>query len=449
MTMDPRKLTFDRLAVQPRPTERVMLRNGIAVHLLEDRSLPVIQVEALVRTGTVFDPADKAGVASMMATAMRLGGSTAVAGDALDEELDFLGAELDGGSDDDMFRLKAWTLSRHLPRVLELLAGVLRQPAFPADKVELTRARELELISRRWDQPPSVASLMFRQAVYGPDSPWGRLGGAAQAKAVTREDLGAMHARFFAPKATILAVAGDFKATEMVAALDAVLGDWTATPGDQPVIPAAAPAGPGGVAFIPRDIGQLNFRIGHLGVTLLDPDWFALKLMDMILGNGSFNSRLFKDIRTKRGLAYSVFSRMSGRAYVPGTFQVGGETKYETAGEALTAILKHVRDLRTTEVTAAEIKLAKEQLDHGLAFEFQSGWETVRRQAVYEYYGLRANWLLHERERVLAVTAKDIRRAAEAHCFPDRAIIVAVGDPAKCRETLATFGPIRDVVLPA
>ncbi len=449
MTMDPRKLSFDRLAVAPRATERIVLRNGIAVHLLEDRTLPVVQVEALVRAGTVFDPAGGPGTASLMATAMRLGGSRAVPGDQLDEETDFLGAELDTGVDDDLFRLKAWSLSRHLPRMLELFAGGLREPAFPADKVELTRARELELLARRWDQPPNTASLMFRQAVYGTDSPWGRLGTAAAAKAVTRDALADFHARYVAPGRTVLAVAGDFKAAELAAALDRVLGDWTVPAADVPPVPAASPAGPGGVVFIPREIGQLNFRIGHLGVTLLDPDWFALRLMDMILGNGTFNSRLFRDIRTKRGLAYAVWSRMWGRAYVPGTFQVGGETKYETADEALGAIQKHLRDLRTTEVTAEEVRLAKEQLDHGLAFEFQSAWETARRQAVYEYYGLRQDRLLYERERILATTAKEVRRAAEAHVFPDRAILVAVGDPAKCRETLARFGPVREATPPA
>src|ERR1044071_10323802 len=147
---------------------------------------------------------------------------------------------------------------------------------------------------------------MFRQAVYGAESPWGRLPVAASINAVTRDDLVAFHGAHVAPSSVILAVAGDVTTSELAALLDRVLGDWSGPKGARPVIPASAPAGPGGVAFVAREVGQRNFRIGHRGVTLLDPDWFALRLMDMILGNGTFNSRLFRDIRTKRGLAYSV-----------------------------------------------------------------------------------------------------------------------------------------------
>jgi len=215
-----------------------------------------------------------------------------------------------------------------------------------------------------------------------------------------------------------------------------------------PPFPDSPTASPTGVFLVPREVGQANFRMGHLGIRQGHPDYFALRLMDMILGNGTFNSRLFRDIRTKRGLAYSIWSRMSARPFSTGTFAVGGETKYETCDVAFAAIRKHLTDLATRDVTEAELKLDKEQLDNSLAFEFQSAWEVARRQAQYEYQGLPANWLLHERERILAVTKRQIREAAARHLKPKALALVVVGDPAKVEARLARVGPVTTLPLP-
>ena len=446
--LNPRTLTFGKLEVKSRGAERVVLRNGLVTYLLEDHELPIVQFGALVRSGSIYEPADKTGMASMTATVMRLGGSERFRGDALDEELDFLGSEVDSGADDDSFSVRAWCLQRHLTRTLEIFADVLRHPAFPADKVELTRARELELIRRRWDQPSSVAGLMFRQQVYGKETAWGRLGSETTAKNISRDNMAAFHHRHVKPNAMIFAAAGAFTKEKMIDALERVFGDWPQAPLDLDPIPPVKVSFPGGVYLVSRPIGQLNFRMGHLGLKISHPDHCALKLLDMVLGHGSFNTRLFRDIRTKRGLAYSIWSRMAPRPFEVGTFQMGGETKYETAGVALSSMLRHVKDLQTKHATDEGLRLAKEGMEHSLAFEFQSPSEIVWRQAGYEYQNLPTNWLLEEREQVLDSTKQDVRRVAQAHLHPEGMIILAVGDPAKCRDTLATFGPVQELPIP-
>jgi len=445
---DPRKLKFPRLEVKPREATRHVLRNGIVVHAVEDHSLPVVNLGILFRAGTIHDPADRAGLGSMTATAMRLGGSRLLPGDALDEEMDSMGSSIDTGMDDDQFSLYGWTLARHLPRELELMASVLREPAFPPEKVELTRLQELEMIQRRWDNPQQVASLQFRRAVYGPSSPWGRLGTAAQAKAVTRDEMVSLHRAFCRPETAIMTVAGSFETAALLRDLERFLGDWNPGPATPAPVPEPGGALPPGIYLVPREIGQANIRIGHLSIELDHPDHCPLKLLDMVLGNGTFNSRLFRDIRTKRGLAYSVWSRIQPRALVPGTFTIGCGTKYETLDEALPAILGHVKDLRAREAADDEVKLAKDQLDHGLAFEFQSAWSVAWRAAWYEYSGLPADWLMREREGVLAATKADILRVAKAHLHPDKLILVFVGDPAKCRPALERFGTVRELPIP-
>ncbi|MEK7765871.1 MAG: insulinase family protein, partial [bacterium] len=175
MTPDPRKLAFGRLAVEPRFAERATLRNGIAVHLMEDRALPVVRFGAFVRTGGVYDPPRLAGRARLAASAIRQGGGALLPGDALDEELDFLGADINGAGYADSGLFWTWSLRRHLDRVLELFADVVRRPALPDAKIEQARMEMLEQVRRQWDQPAATADIMYRRQLFGADTPSGRL----------------------------------------------------------------------------------------------------------------------------------------------------------------------------------------------------------------------------------------------------------------------------------
>lgn len=445
---NPKKLTFGRLNVEPRAAERMMLANGIVVHCLADPEVPVVRLGALLRTGSVWDPDGRAGLAWMTAQTMREGGGGRWVGDLLDEDLDRMGASLDLDADEDFVRATAWCLKRHMPALLDRMTAVLREPAFPDEKVELVRSRGLETIQRRWDQPAGAASLMFRQVLYGQDSPWGRLSGPASMKTIGTTDLAGLHAKTLDPRQIIVVASGDFSLEGLRKELERTLGTLPATSLPAPVLPKAGPEAAGGVHLVPRDVGQMNFRIGHRAYRIPHPDHPALRLMDLILGANAFSSRLFRDIRTKRGLAYAVWSRMAPRASVEGTFHVGGETKYETAHEAIAAILGHLRSLQEKPVTDDEVKLAKEQLDHSFAFEFTSAWDIAWKQAWYEYAGLPPDWTFRERDGILAATKQDVRRAAQAHLHMEKLVILAAGDPPKCRDTLATFGDVKDLPIP-
>ncbi len=445
---NPRKLTFDRLKVEPRTSERFTLANGIVVHYMSDPEVPVVRIGVLVRTGSVQDPADRAGLAWMTAQTMRDGGGGTWPGDALDEDLDRMGASIDVDADEDALRATAWCLARHLPAVLDRLSGVLREPGFPDDKIALVRSRGLEMIQRRWDQPAGTASLMFRKIMYGETSPWGRLSTPDTVNRIGKADLTGLHRTAVDPRGTILVATGAITADGLKKELERTFGTWTPGIAKSSDLPAAGAEPAGGVYLVPRDVGQMNFRIGHRAHRIPHPDHPALRLMDLVLGANSFSSRLFRDIRTKRGLAYAIWSRIAPRATVEGTFHVGGETKYETAPEAIEAIIGHLKSLREKPVLDEEVKLAKEQLDHSFAFEFTSAWEIAWRQAWYEYVGLPADWTFRERDGILGATKKDVLTAARAHLHPDRLVIVAAGAPDKCRATLAKFGDVIDLPVP-
>ncbi len=445
---NPRTLTFGRLKVEPRASERFTLSNGIVVHAFPDPEVPVVRLGALIRAGSVWDPADRAGLAWMAVQVMREGGGGAWPGDALDEDLDRMGASIDLDADEDTLRATTWCLTRHLPAILDRLSAVLREPRLPGDKLELVRARGLEMIQRRWDQPAGTASLMFRRVMYGETSPWGRLSTPDSVKRIAKDDLAGLHRTALDPRGIILVAAGDITPEGLRKELERTLGSWTPGGAKPPVLPAAQPGPDGGVYLVPRDVGQMNFRIGHRAHRIPHPDHPALRLMDLILGANAFSSRLFRDIRTKRGLAYAIWSRVSPRATVEGTFHVGGETKYETAHEAISAIIGHLKTLREKPVTDEEVHLAKEQLDHSFAFEFTSAWDIAWRQAWYEYAGLPADWTFRERDGILNATKKDVLRAAQAHLHPDRLVIIAAGAAAKCADTLKRFGPVTDLPVP-
>jgi predicted Zn-dependent peptidase len=445
---DPRRMEFPKLKVTPRIPHRVLLRNGIPCFLLETRELPVVQVGMFLRAGHVFDPPGKLTLSAMTGNGMRMGGGGPLVGDALDEELDFMGSSLGGRVEQDHAFMDAWCLKRNLGKTLAALADMVRRPAFPGDKVELARMQELEWMKRRWDEPRQAANLMFGMAVYGNDNPWGRVAVEEHPKAVTLDDIRACHARFARPGGAVLMATGDFDRAEMAKLLDKTFGDWEGGPPDLPPFPRTRFALPGGVYLVPRDIGQSNFRIGHLGIRLDDPDYFSLRMMDMILGSGSMSTRLFQDIRSRRGLAYSIWSRNSARIPDIGTFHIGGETKYESLEEALRVCLGHMKDIGRKPVTDKELKLARDTYDNGYAFEFQSSWGVVWRHSWYELWGLPQDWLFTERRRILAAGKKEIMEAARKHLHPGASVILVVGDPKKCRDTLAKFGEVRELPIP-
>ncbi len=439
---DPRRMKFHPQKVVPRRASRTTVSNGNPLHVISDRQLPVMAFGGILRAGSIYEPKGKTGLAALTAGAMRMGGSKRYPGDKLDELLDFMGAQLKIGTDDDSLWFEAWCLKRHFPAMLDIAADLIRNPAFPPEKVELARVRELETVRRRWDQPSSAANLLFRQTVYGKDSPWGKLGRVAEIRRITAADMAAYHRRHISPGCVILSAAGDADEKELTEGIDGAFGGWRRT---EPVLPAVAPVKvsfPGGVYLVPREVGQANFRIGHLGIRLQNPDYCALRLMDMILGNSEISTRLFRDIRSERGLAYAIWSQMAARIAEVGTFHIGGETKYESLGEAISAALEHMEKLQREPAQKEEIQLAKNSLDNGYAFEFQSPADIAWRHAEYEYGGLPADWLEAERKRVLETGVRDVQKAARTHLHPEGSIILAVGNPKLCRKTLDRFGPV-------
>ncbi|MBJ6726533.1 M16 family metallopeptidase [Geomesophilobacter sediminis] len=442
---DPRAMKFPPLDFKVPKSERVQLKNGMVVYLLADHELPIVNVTAYVGTGGVYDPADKVGLASLVGATLRSGGTKRTSADQLDKELEFMASSIESGIDSDIGSVSCATLTRNLDRTLALFAQVLTEPAFEPARVELARNHALEGIRRQNDDPKAVGDRELREAVYQ-GHPLGRIPTQASVKAVTREDLLAFQKRYFFPKNIILAVAGDFDRDKLLARLDELFAAWPNESTVFPQIPQpSAPLIPE-VLLVQKDVNQSVIRMGHLGIDKSDPDLYALRVMDHILGGG-FTSRLTQEIRSNRGLAYNVFSFNDVGRRFTGSFIAETETKTESTAKVVGLMESIIAGMTKAEVTPQELSLAKDSIINSFIFGFATPMAVVNQQARLEYYGYPPGYLDNYRANIAKVTAADVLRAARKHLHPEAMKVVVVGNSKKFDAPLSQFGKVREITL--
>ena len=436
----------------PQP-ERFELQNGIVVYLIEDHTLPLVNVSALVRAGSRWEPVNKAGLASITGSVMRTGGTGTRSGDELDEELDRLGAVVETFVENDSGGAYVSVLKEDTDRGLTMVADVLRNPKFPGDKIELAKIAERDAIARRNDDPGSIAFREFNRIIYGKDTAYGHITEYKTIKAISREDLVNFHKQFFQPENVILGVWGDFGASDMRGKIERAFGTWQRGGHPRPTVPEVDSAARErrGTYFINKeDVNQSWVVIGGLGGKRDDPDFYALTVMSSVLG-GSYVSRLFNHVRSQQGLAYSVWSGWYAEWDRLGTFMAGGGTKSETTVQMLTSIRNEIQMLADSGATDEEVNHAKDSILKGFAFEFDSKGEVVRRIMAYEYYGYPADYLQNYMENISKVTKEDVQRVARQSLNNDKFITVVLGNPKAFDKPLNTLGEVTtiDVTIPS
>ncbi|MDC4205076.1 MAG: pitrilysin family protein [Candidatus Manganitrophus sp.] len=444
---DPRSMTFPAPAFQPPKPERQVLSNGMILYLLEDHELPLIRMEVIVKTGSIYEPADKISLAGLTGAIMRTGGTKRHSGDEVDEIIDQMAADLSVGIGADAGGAWLDVLKKDFDAGLALFADILMNPVFEEEKLQIAKNNAIEMIRRRNDRPSSIASREFNKQIYGADNPYGREATEETVRSIVRDDLVAFHRKYFAPNNIMIGVTGDFDKKEIVAKIEKAFAGWKKKKIDFPKVPSVVERKDGGVYAIARPITQTQIRIGHLGIKQNNPDFFAVSILDDILGGGGLTSRLFSDVRTQRGLAYSV-----GSVFRPGNFERGvfiayGETRVDTTHQAISTILDHIRKIRQEPVTDEELKRAKESFLNSFIFSFSSPAQIVSRKMSLEYYGLPSDFLERYRDNVAKVTQEDILRVAKNYLHPDRLVILAVGDDGKFDQPLSSLGKVTQIQL--
>ena len=445
---DPRAMTFSPVEFAPPEPSRVVLENGMVVYLLEDHELPLVNFSAMMRTGGWLEPKDKVGLAALTGSVMRSGGGGGRTAEQVDEELEQFAIDINLSIGRQSGAASLDVLSKDLERGLKIFSGLLRQPSFEAPRVELAKLQAIEGIRRRQDSPGSIVGREFLKQLYGPEHPSARESTVESIKGITRDDLVAFHRRTIHPNGIIMGVTGDFTRDEMIALLRATFGDWEK--GDVPElnIPDAREAGGQSIVrFVSKDTSQTHLRIGHLTIREDDPDYVPLAIANDILGGSSFRSRLFNDVRTRQGLAYSVGSRLNVGMHDQGIWLMRAETKLPSTQEVISRFVANMERMRTELVTDEELAEAKNAYVNSFVFSFASPSAIVGRFVELEYDRLPKDFLQQLRARVIALRKEDILRAAQKHFQSNRLTIVAVGPGEVLPKLLSGFGEVKEIKL--
>lgn len=424
----PDQLVYPPLTMQFPAVDRLDLPNGIRLYLREDHELPLVQITAMLGTGSIADPAELTGRGGLYAAVLRSGGAGERSPEAFDTAVEALAANLSIAVDSYATSLDFSLQTADLDAGLGLLGDLLRRPRFAPERLELARKQAVEGVRRQDDDPGSVAQRALMAALYG-DHPLGRTPSVASLAAISREDLLAFHQQAANPDNLWLAISGDFDRGALLARLEQLFGDWPR--GNQAAQqPPAVTAAPRPLLLLAeKEIPQTTILLGELGIDKDAPDLHPVRVMNFILGGGGFNSRMMREIRSDRGLAYSVYSHFQVGRRLPGPFFASAETKSSSTLQVLKLMRQQMQALRDEPVSAAELALAKESLINSFVFAFTDTHEVVTQQLRLDYYGYPADYLQRYRDQVAAVTAEQVQQAARERLDPARQTIVLVGDP--------------------
>jgi len=433
------------------------LSNGLPVLFVEKAGVPLAQVNLLVRTGSV-DDGDLDGLADLAADMMDEG-----AGDysalELADAVDFLGIGLGTGAGLHSLRVQLHAPLSKLDDGLALMADVALRPTFPEADLERVRTSRITALEQRRDEPRAVAGVALARALYGDDHPYGRLGQGEPetVAAISRDDLVAFHERALRPGNAALVVVGALDWAEVRPRLEAAFGAeaWpTAEAVPSVTVPDAPQVGPRSVTLIDKPgAAQSVVRIGRVGAARSTPDYYALEVLNTILG-GSFTSRLNQNLRERNGYAYGARSTFEYRP-AAGPFIAYADVQTDVTAPALTEFFNELEAIAET-VPADELAKARSYL----ALSFPEPFATVAGTAAMVgglwLDGLPLDTYAGYTAGVRAVTADDLARVARDYVDPARVDVIVVGDRARIEADVRALdlGPvtaltIEDVLGPA
>jgi zinc protease len=424
-------LNAPALAAEIVPT-RVVAPNGMTVLVLEQHFLPIVEVLALVKTGSAQDPPDKAGLANLVASLLDEGTATRTS-KQLAEQIDFVGGSLEVRASEDFTTTSARVIKKDLDLGFTLLADILQHPAFPKAEFERIRSQILGEMASDNDDPGHVAMKAFNQLVFhGHPYRWPLNGTEESLGKISHVDVLNFYNREYVPTQVILTVVGDVTAEQVATLVDSHFGTWK-----KPALPArtikkAAPLQRKTVQLIQKDLTQSNVILGHGGISRTNPDFYAVTVMNYVLGAGGFSSRLMDSIRDKQGLVYGIMSHFDARL-MPGSFWVNFQTRTETTNQAIQSVLDELKNIREAPVSDQELSEAKSFLMGSFPLRLDSTAKLAQVLAQVEFYGLGFEYFSQYPKWIERVTKEDVQRVAKQYLDPQRYALVVVGNVAKAK----------------
>lgn len=410
----------------PETVYRTQLPNGIVLLVRENRAAPVVVLDGYLPVGSVHEPAEKSGLASFTASLLTRG-SSGYDFHTFNELVESVGASLTAGTGDHVTSFSTESLAEDFPRMVELLADVLRRPTFPPEQVERVRGQRLVYLQEREQNTRSVASRRFHELLYG-DHPYGRPGSGypETIQAISRDDLAAFHQQRYGPEGAIVVISGAISPAEAEALITTHLGDWSGPAPDRslpPVTPQTEPR----IDFVPMPGKvQSDILIGSLAIARSDPDYFAVQVANNILGQFGLMGRLGEVVREEQGLAYYSYS-MLDTDIGPGPWLAAAGVNPANVEQAVESIRAEFARLGAEPVSDEELADSKANMTGRLPLALETNDGVTSQLLNMEWYGLGLDYLHRYADKINAVTAEDVQRVAAKYLHPDNYTLVVAG----------------------
>jgi predicted Zn-dependent peptidase len=406
--------------------------------------VPTFNMQMVVLSGGLSDPADYRGLASFTASLLREG-TKGRASKEIAEQVDALGATLgaNSGFSSMTTNVGAGGLVENFDQTLELFADVIRNPTFPQAEVDRYRNRTLSQLQLQRSFPQFLAQEQFNRAIYGTSHPASIVAPPAESlKKLSTKDLADFHAKFYRPNNAILAIVGDLTMKEIMPKLEKAFGTWEK--GDVPAttVPAAPAQGEAKIYLIDRPGSvQTVLQLGTLGIERTSPDYFAVLLADRVLGGGP-SGRLFLNLREDKGYTYGAYSGFGGSKF-RGTWTSSSEVRTDVTEGAMKEFMYELNRMRDEKVGAEELENAKRAIVGSFALSLEQPQALLQNIILQKLYNLPVDYWDTYPQKVDAITADDVQRVAKKYIDLGHLQVVAVGDAAKARDVLSKYGKVE------
>lgn len=442
---DPDRLPHSTLKFSFLKAERLVLKNGIILYFLADHEIPLVNISAVIGTGSVYDPPGKEGLAELTGEVMKTGGTIFLSGNAVDETLEFLAAALNISINREHGSVNLSVLKKDVDSGLKILSDILRYPTFEEEKLKRSKALKIESLRRLADDPQKLAFREFNRLMYK-NNPRGSLPSISSVERIQRSDLVNFHQGFVYPGNIMMTVTGDITREEAIKKINQYLGTWKASGRIKEIIPAPEKQA-SCVYFLPKDIPQSIIIHGNLAPAKNDIDAYAFEVLDFIIGNGGFRSRIFNEVRSKRGLAYSAGSFYKGRTDY-GIFGAYAVTGSQSTATVLSLIRSIIDDVRGKPVGEVELDWAKKAINNSFIFSFLTARQIADQQMMNEYEKLPDDYLMTYRDSITKVIAVDVKNVASRYLSSDNAVMFVLGNEGIYQSLKSSFGDIHKLEVP-
>lgn len=433
---------------------QAQINNGIKLRVIKSEKLPLIDLYVLVKGGEAYEPTAKVGLAYAAARLLRIGGTSDLQPDQLDQLLDAKGISLGINAETDYFLVTLSCLEENLAEAVSILARILQQPAFDPDKLAEIKTQLGSLISRRNDSPAAINAREFSRLIYGQSSPFASVLEYEHIEAVTRDDVNAFYKTFFAPDNMLVGIIGPVEIDEVKAIFEEHLGDWRSS-ARIPAYPVLEePQHDFKVAFAEKsNLNQSFFSIGHLGIkedTRDVKEKARIMLFNSIFAQG-FSSRLNTRVRVKMGLTYALGGGIITEYLYPGKTFISTFTKSATTIEAIRAIFDEIKLIREEKVSPQELEDARDWFLNSFVFRFSSPANILLNALTKEFYGIDADFEEKLIESIKTVSADDLLKTAQKYLHPEKMIIFIVGKGEDISGDLSELGKVKkiDIAIPS